>query len=792
MFQKEAAFVKQKYGIDELPYELSLKQNLHVKSLKANPSCSNVDFENGDFTGWIGGKGYNALSTNPLTIFNTGVFTLGVDSPRKSCSYHTIVTNASGNDFYGNFPVQCPNGGVYSVRLGGDNVNVYNGTDCNNLYTCSYPGPANPHHAAGEVLEQSFTVSATNTLFTFYYAADLNDGGHAAGQQAYFAIQVYDSSGNPISCFSHRIELVAGNVPPGGFLSSNGNCQYSAASNDYHVYSIPWQADSYNLSAYVGQTLTVKFTAAGCTLGGHFGIGYFDAKCGPAEISISNPAPCSGQTVALTAPPSASGSYSWTGPGIVGANNIQSINVNTSGIYTVTVGTGGCAYTLSILVTFTPGINITAIAVPSTICVGQNTTLSALGATNYLWMPGNMAGSSVTVMPNSSTTYTVTGTTNGCTGSASVVVNVNSIPTVAVVALPPAICVGSSSVLTASGALNYNWSGIGNGNPIAVAPLATTTYSVTATDLNGCTNTNSITVIVNPLPIITVNTSPVNVSCFGGNNGISGVTASGGTAPYFYNWSNGANTANITGLSAGNYMVTVTDFNGCSSTANTVITQPALLASAITSSTNVSCFGGNNGTSGITASGGTAPYSYNWSNGANTSSVNGLIAGAYFVTITDNLGCTSTASITITQPTLLTSSISSSINVSCYGGNNGSASVVANGGTAPYSYNWSNGANTAIVNGLSAGNYFATVTDNSGCTSTASLIITQPTFLTSSILSSINVSCYGGNNGTANVAGNGGTAPYSYNWSNGANTAIVNGLSAGNYFVTVTDNLGCT
>ncbi|MEI6854427.1 MAG: hypothetical protein WCL06_16390, partial [Bacteroidota bacterium] len=205
VFQKEAAFVKAKYHIVQLPYEVSANSKSSLKHYKlVNGSCSNVDFEDGDFTGWGGGKGYNALSTNPLTIFNAGIFTLGEDSPQKSCSYHTMITSASGNDFYGNFPALCPNGGAYSVRLGGDNVNVYNGTDCNNLYTCSYPGPTNPHHAAGEVLEQTFTVSATNTLFTFYYAADLNDGGHAPGEQAYFAIQVYDSTGSPISCFSHR------------------------------------------------------------------------------------------------------------------------------------------------------------------------------------------------------------------------------------------------------------------------------------------------------------------------------------------------------------------------------------------------------------------------------------------------------------------------------------------------------------------------------------------------------------------------------------------------------------
>ncbi|MEI6852431.1 MAG: gliding motility-associated C-terminal domain-containing protein, partial [Bacteroidota bacterium] len=583
--------------------------------------------------------------------------------------------------------------------------------------------------------------------------------------------------------------LVAGAVPPGGFLSANGNCQYSSTSNDYHVYSIPWQADSYNLTDYIGQTLTVKFTAAGCTLGGHFGIGYFDAKCGPAEITTSNNAPCAGQSVVLTAPPSASNQYSWSGPGIVGANNTQNITVNASGTYTVTVGSGACAYPLSIVMAFNPAV--VATASPMTICSGQSSTLTASGATAYEWMPGSVPNASFVVTPATTTTYTVTGTTGGCSQTATVTVSVNATPVVTASASPAVLCAGGSSTLTAGGATSYNWSGLGTSNPINVTPTGTTIYTVTGTNASGCSASNTTTVTVNPLPNA-VMSAFTPALCFGTNTGTATITASGGTAPYSYNWSNGANTSVVNGLAAGNYFVTVTDNSGCTATSAIAINQPALLISSVSASTNVSCFGGNNGSATVTANGGSTPYAYNWSNGANTAINSSLTAGSYTVTITDNNGCTSSAWAVIAQPSLLTSVISSSNNVSCFGGNNGSATVTVNGGTPPYAYLWSNAAVTSTISNLTAGNYSVTVTDNHGCTTTTSVSITQSSQLTSAIAASTNVSCFGGNNGTASVSANGGSLPYSYHWSNGSIASGINNLSAGTYTATVTDNNGCT
>jgi hypothetical protein len=211
--------------------------------------------------------------------------------------------------------------------------------------------------------------------------------------------------------------------------------------------------------------------------------------------------------------------------------------------------------------------------------------------------------------------------------------------------------------------------------------------------------------------------------------------------------SNGTTTASNNNLIAGNYTVTVTDDHGCTATTSVTITEPTLLMATISASTNVSCFGGNNGSATVTAAGGVAPYTYNWSNGTTTAVNSHLIAGTYTVTVTDDHGCTATTSVTITE---LTATISASTNVSCFSGNDGSATVTAAGGVAPYTYNWSNGTTTATNNNLIAGTYTVTVTDDHGCTATTLLCSRLPSALQQTTFS---YRCFRwrGNDGSATV-----------------------------------------
>ena len=294
-------------------------------------------------------------------------------------------------------------------------------------------------------------------------------------------------------------------------------------------------------------------------------------------------------------------------------------------------------------------------------------------------------------------------------------------------------------------------------------------------------------------------TSSSNITCNGNNDGSIYSATFLGTAGYYYSLNGGNLQYDANGmytynnLSPGSYSLIITDVNGCSYVGNPIsvtLTQPIILAASI-QQTAVSCFGGNNGTATVNPSGGTSPYFYSWSNGITTQTSTGLSNGNYSCTITDSKGCTVTKSIFVTQPNILVSSIQQTV-VSCFGGNNGTATVNPSGGTSPYFYLWNNGSTTQISTGLSSGNYSCIITDANGCTSVQSIFVTEPANLLNTSTQQTAVSCFGGNDGTAIVNPIGGTSPYFYLWSNGSTNQISTGLSSGNYSCTVTDANGCT
>jgi Secretion system C-terminal sorting domain/SprB repeat len=290
-----------------------------------------------------------------------------------------------------------------------------------------------------------------------------------------------------------------------------------------------------------------------------------------------------------------------------------------------------------------------------------------------------------------------------------------------------------------------------------------------------------------------------DVTCYGYLNGQVTVTVTGGVAPFVYTLSNSQTSGSVptssytfTGLGAGNYTVTVTDSNGFTATGNTTftVTQPSQIVVA-TASTDVSCFGGSNGTASISSiTGGQSPYAVVWFNGSTDYTLTGLSAGTYTGVVTDNLGCTMPFSVTVGQPEPLAAS-SSITNVTCYGGTNGSATVTASGGTAPYSILWANGSTNFTLSNLMAGTYSAVVTDANGCQIPVSVTVNQPLALSISITKA-DVLCYGGTaNATATVSG--GTPDYTYSWNtNPVQTSPTASLPVGTWTVTVTDANGCS
>ncbi|MCB0558911.1 MAG: S8 family serine peptidase [Lewinellaceae bacterium] len=278
-----------------------------------------------------------------------------------------------------------------------------------------------------------------------------------------------------------------------------------------------------------------------------------------------------------------------------------------------------------------------------------------------------------------------------------------------------------------------------------------------------------------------------DVSCNGGQDGSATVFASGGAGNYSYTWSNGAHTATINNLSAGNYSVTVSD-GQTQVQVSVSISAPAPL-NLQASATATSCSGAQDGTALVQASGGQPPYSYHWSNGANTQQTTGLAAGNYSVTVTDQSSCSATTSVGISTANPITASLLIT-NSTCQGAANGSILANVNGGTGSYSYAWSNGANGPLASGLDPGVYQLSISDENSCsiTKTAVLGTSSPLVL---FAQGEDASCAGANDGLAIAQLSGGSGSYSYTWSHGAVGPLANGLAPGVYEVEGRDAIGC-
>jgi gliding motility-associated-like protein len=398
-------------------------------------------------------------------------------------------------------------------------------------------------------------------------------------------------------------------------------------------------------------------------------------------------------------------------------------------------------------------------------------------------------------------THTITYTyidANGCEGINTFIVEVNE-PLALDISGQSLICFGANdgqvSVNVTGGVAPYTyaWNDPSGSTTSTVNDLASNTYNVTITDAWGCDETNQIT-ISSPSSLSVSISSSINPSCYGETSGTAQASVSGGTPPYTYLWDNpeASETSYLNNLGIGTYNVTITDNNGCSGTIGVTITQPDELITSIATSTNVSCNGGNNGSATVNAIGGTGPYEYYWSNPSHTplSTANHLTAGHYDVIITDFNGCSTSTGVDISEPTVITSTISHADVVCTH--NLGSASILVNGGIAPYSYHWSNGSNNSSINNLIANTYIVTVSDDNNCQHITSVEIGITGTIHTNIHEEQGILCHGDNNGILQAYTNNGSNPLDYFWSNGSHAEFNNNLFAGNYEVTIIDSWGCT
>lgn len=360
------------------------------------------------------------------------------------------------------------------------------------------------------------------------------------------------------------------------------------------------------------------------------------------------------------------------------------------------------------------------------------------------------------------------------------------------------ICQGATTEVTLSGATRYFWDpGVGLlNNPVStvtLSPTITTTYTVTGISVLGfCNQSATITVSVNEPPQLHTSSSPA--SC--GNNGSATVSVGGGSGVYAYQWDDPNNQTTPTALNliSGAYRVTVTDLTtGCDNTATVFVTNDGAPVAFIRNTTDVLCYGGNDGSVLADATGGLPPYQFSWDNGISGAAVSSLSAGTYQVTVLDSRGCFSVATAVISQPDSLILNIVAIDSASCYGFENGRAIVVADGGSGNYQYIWSTlpPQRGPVATGLAAGTYTVTLTDNNNCLKTTQLTVYEP--LPPLIqIDATDVSCPDRQDGTAMVTVVSSAPASSFRWSHGVLGNPVEGLGAGTYSVTMTDANGCT
>jgi gliding motility-associated-like protein len=513
-------------------------------------------------------------------------------------------------------------------------------------------------------------------------------------------------------------------------------------------------------------------------------------------------------------------SYAWTGPNNFSASVANPQNL-VAGTYQVTVtDANGCTFTGAPQTIIEPSpLSLTQSQVNNTCYQGNTGSISitVTGGTapySYAWTgPSGFTSTDEELSTLVSGTYQVTvRDAYGCTITGAAQTITEPSPLSLTQSQVNNTCFqgnkGSISITATGGTAPYRYSWIGpNGFTSTIEELSTLvagTYQVTVTDANGCTITGLPQAITQPSPL-SLTQCQLNNTCFQGNTGSISITATGGTAPYSYAWTGPSGFTStdevLSTLVSGIYQVTVTDANGCTITgAPQAITEPSPL-SLTQSQVNNTCFQGNTGSISITASGGTAPYSYAWTgpNGfiATDEELSTLVSGIYQVTVTDVNGCTITgAPQTITEPSPL-SLTQSQVNNVCFQGNTGSISITATGGMAPYTYAWTgpNNFSSTVANlqNLVSGTYQVTVRDATNCIALVGpqITITEPPAIT--IHAQVQPeSCADASDGRIELTLSGGTPPYALTWEHGGTDALASGLGAGTYRVRVTDQAGCS
>ncbi len=599
----------QQYWVDKLPYFEEVYKYKYLPSLEKEKenaakvpslsnrtmgSCNNLDFSSGNLNSWTGQwndqgtsgtintggtlQGYGNLTVNGL---NTG--------PNNSQSFvHEVFTGGTDP----NVPINTvAPGHSYSLRLGNDSA-----------YREIQQGASNAilpfNH---QIISNTFLVTQANKIITYWYAVVLcqyNPNNHSSTNQPYFKIRMYDGNNNEIVCARYDVNaLTASSI--GGFNTietqvpdnNGGTTPYDFIYKDWSPVLIP-------LVNYVGQNVTITFESSDCGGGGHPGYAYVVTDCAPFPGITFTPFACgSGASTVLTAPAGVA-SYSWAGPGVVGAASNQTVTVNTGGTYTVnmtTIGNSGVSCPFKIDTALQGPLPLpVAHFTNNTVCQGNSTTFANQSTggpfIKQIWNFGDGSMDSIHATPTH--TYTSVGTytvslylNNGCIDTYTTTVTVNPSPTSVFSTMP--VCLGAPTIFNnnSNGGITYHWN-FGNNAGSSIVQNPTYSYpaagnfvaTLSVTNTFSCTAVSSNTVIVNQYP--TVNFSAPQ-ACLGTATVFNNTSTPTTGVSYNWNFGDGSTAADTSSVKNPSYLypstgtfsvtLTITPLSGCVSSKTTTL-----------------------------------------------------------------------------------------------------------------------------------------------------------------------------------------------------------------------------
>ncbi len=712
-----------------------------------------------------------STTENPVFTFDYGDGTSPGTSPvhtYSSIGTYTVTLTSGAT-------ASCPSQSLSNIIILNNNCTAESATCVNTLDFCHSPVACTNKEYTFNNLSQAGTI---NPIYTWNYG----DGSGASsspvhtytlagtytvilavpstafcpGKSITSVINVVDNCLNP--CAVPPVISISPSAPS---ICNGGSSTLMASGGISYSWSPAEGLSSTNgASVTANPTTTTTYTVIGTNAVGCANTATVTVIVNPipvTTVSTSSSAICKGMSSVLTA--DGAETYNWsTGETTASITVIPS----TTSTYTVVGTTQGCSSataTATVLVNALPIVNVNS----STICNGQNTTLTASGGDTYLWST-NEVTNSINVNPSASTSYTVTATLNGCAATATANVTVNVLPSIAVNSAT--ICNGQSAVLTANGGETYSWSTGATTNSITVSPSANVSYTVTGTNINGCSASSVSNVIYTPLINIVVNNPTI---C---NSTSAIITATGANT---YLWSTGENgsSINVSPTTTTTYSVTGT-LNGCQGTSTSTVIVSTLPLITVNNTTICS---GELGT--LTANGGT---SYSWSTGETTASitVNPAFTTTFTVTGSNN-GCSNQAFATVVVGSMPNLTINPSALTVCSGQN---ITIVASGAD---SYTWSTGETTSsITRNVTYSTYIHVVGTSNGCSRNLEAFVNVQQNPSISVNSP---SICSGQSATLTTTG--GSV---YLWSTGETTSsiTVNPINTATYSVTGSSSNGCS